>query len=300
MRCALFVLLVLVGPAAFAQSSPRQVLDACIDSLDATVVGLEAMEAACPGLSASLERLGIAALLPQNQPGLLTRDGLINLRSLHARYEQRPERSEIDDNGLQPVLESLREPAEAERSLPWYERFKRWLREALDRQEEQAHPWLRRWLDEHPMSDTVQRVLIYAVMLLAMFLAIVIIVNEIRTERAGRRKASPSGTDSGVAGASSPASMADDLRGKRASALLRMLVATLVNTGRLHGAHSLTHRELISRAKFDDATHSDSFRRVARLAEQEIFGGKHASGAELDDVVQAGRRLHAQLTGAAT
>jgi hypothetical protein len=300
-RSVILLLLVLIGPAVLAQeeSSPRQVLDACIDSLDVEIAGLEAMERACPGLGAALERLGIAALLPENERAVLTRDGLVGLRMMHDRFHRPPERGEIDVAALQPVLESLREPPESERAQPWFERFKRWLREAFDRQEEQSNPWLRRWLDEHPLSETVQRILFYGVMVLVIVLAIVIVGNEIRAARVGRRKMKPASADFGLAAAASSDSMAEELPGQRASALLRMLIAALVKTDRLHGAYSLTHRELIARAEFDDAAQSESFRRVARLAEQEIFGSKPASGTELDDALQAGHRLHQQLLGAA-
>jgi hypothetical protein len=300
-RGVIFFLLVLIGPAVLAQdeSSPRQALDACIDSLDVEVAGLDAMEQACPGLRAALEQLGVAALLSENERAVLTRDGLVGLRTMHDRFHRPPELGEIDVAALQPVLESLREPPESERALPWFERFKRWLREAFGRQEEQTNPWLRRWLDEHSLSETVQRVLFFGVMGLVIVLAIVIVGNEIRAARLGRRKVKPASASHGLAPASSPDSMAKEWPGQPASALLRMLIAALVKTDRLHGAYSLTHRELMSRAKFDDAAQSESFRRVARLAEQEIFGSKPASGTQLDDALQAGHRLHQQLLGAA-
>ena len=86
-------------------------------------------------------------------------------------------------------------------------------------------------------------------------------------------------------------------RSERPSILLQMLVATLVKAGRLQAERSLTHRELTARAKFDDSSQRESFRRVAQLAERIVYGGDEAP-AELDEVVQAGRALHSQLTGA--
>lgn len=294
--------MLLAGPVALAQSdsSPRQVLDECIETLDPGVVGLEDMEEACPGLEAALQQLGIAALMPADQHGLLTRNGLINLRSLLERYEQPPERGELGIDSVRSVLESLREPVEAERSLSWYERFKRWLRGAIDEQEEQANPWLRRWLDEHPVSQTVQLVLFYGVILLVVMLALLIIVNEVRAARAGRRKSRVAAAATDLQGALASALLEAQSRGEQASVLLRMLIATLVKTGRLHSAHSLTHRELMMQARFDDSAQRESFRRVTQLAEHEIFSGKEISGEDLADAVRAGRNLDAQLNGAAT
>lgn len=302
MRFAVLVLLLLIGPAALAQSenSPRQVLDACIDSLGPDVIGLEDMEKTCPELKASLQQLGIAVLVPDDQQSLLTRDGLINLRSLLERYQQPPEHGEIAVDGVDTVLESLREPVQAERSLSWYERFRRWLREAFDKKEEQANPWLGRWLDEHPMSEAVRLALFYGVMLLVMLLAVLIIVNELRAARTGRRKARAAGAATDLHGASSLGLLDVGSRGERASALLRMLIATLIKTGRLHSVESLTHRELMARTRFDDPGQRESFRRVTQLAEREVFSGKEPSSEDVDDAVRAGQILHTQLNGAAT
>jgi hypothetical protein len=293
--------MLLIGPAAFAQSEglQRQVLDSCIDSLGPDIVGLEDMEAACPGLEGALQQLGIAALMPKNQDSLLTHDGLINLRSLLQRYEQPPPRGEVDVDSLHSVLDSLREPVAAERSLSWYERFRRWLREAFDKKQDQANPWLQRWLDEHPMSETVRLALFYGVMALVMLLAVLIIVNEVRAARIGRRKARAANAATDLQNALSAASSDIESRGERASALLRTLIVTLVRTGRLHTAESLTHRELMTRARFDDATQSESFRRVTQLAEREVFSGREPSDEDLDDAVRAGQSLNAQLSGAA-
>lgn len=296
--------MVLAGPAAFAQGesegSPRQVLDACIESLTPDVLGVGDMEKACPGIEAALQRLGVIALLPEAQHGLLSRTGLINLRSLLDRYERPPERGEIDVDGVQAVLKSLREPSASERSLSWYERFRRWLRDAFDQKEDQASPWLERWLEEHPISDAVRLGLFYGVVSLVVLLAVIIIVNEVRAARAGRRKTRAADASTGSQGAFSLAALDLESRGERASVLLRMLIATLVKSGRLHGAQSLTHRELMTRAKLDDAAQRESFHRVTQLAEREMFSGEKASTEELDEALRTGQSLNAQLNGAAT
>lgn len=294
--------MLLAAPALFAQDegSPRQVLDDCIVTLGPNVIGIENMEAACPGLKSALDRLGIVALLTTQQQRLLSRAGLINLRSLLERYEQPPERDQVSVDKLHAVLESMREPAQVEQSQGWYNRFRRWLREAFDKREDQADPWLRRWLDEHPISEAVQLALYYAVLLLILVLAIVIIVNEVRTARSGRRRSRAAAAANLAREAATASLSSAESRGARASALLRSLIATLIRTGRLHGAQSLTHRELMMRAKFDDPAQRESFGRVTQLAEQEVFGDERKHGEDLDDVVQAGERLNAQLNGAAT
>jgi hypothetical protein len=77
-----------------------------------------------------------------------------------------------------------------------------------------------------------------------------------------------------------------------------MLIATLVKTGRLNGAHSLTHRELAKRARFDDSQQRESFQKIAQLAEREVFSGKEVASDDLGEVLRVGRSLDEQLQAA--
>lgn len=141
----------------------------------------------------------------------------------------------------------------------------------------------------------------YGALILVLGLAAAVIVNEVRVALKGRRKRERM-SGAGAAGIFSDAHAArsldldDAARNERPSILLQMLVAALVKTGRLQAERSLTHRELIGRAKFDDSSQRESFSRVARLAERIVYGGDDTP-AELDEVVQAGRALHSQLSG---
>lgn len=303
MRLTFLLLILLAAPAVLAQdqSEARRVLDACIEKLGADDMGLDDLDAACPGLKASLEQLGVMPLLPEAQRNLLMRGGLKNLRALLDRYAQSPEREDISVEDVQSVLDSLREPAEVGRPPTWYERFKRWLSEAFDKQERQNNPWLQRWFDQHPVSEAMRLGLFYGVVLLVVVLAVIIVVNEIRNARAGRRKRRAASLAADLDGVLvSGLSNFDAAGGERPAALLRLLIATLVKTGRLHGAQSLTPGELTTRAHFDDTSQRESFQRVAQLAEREVFSGKDLASDDVDDAVRAARSLNTQLGGAAT
>ena len=76
---------------------------------------------------------------------------------------------------------------------------------------------------------------------------------------------------------------------RKASMLLRMLVATLVQSGRLRTERSLTHRELCARATFDDAQQRQSFQRVAALAERTVYGSRDVPAEEVEPIVAAAR-----------
>jgi hypothetical protein len=302
-RSIVFVLWLLAAPAVFAQEdrSARQVLDECVESVADDVIGMVALEEQCPGLEQALVDLGLDPFIPEWQWDTIGVYGLITLRSVADRYSEPPSERTVQANSLQSILDELKQPVQAEQPLTWFERFKRWLRNLMGQQDSATDSWLSRWFEEHNLSETAQNILFYGALTVVLVLAAAVIVNEVRVARKGRRKKDRVGA-SGAAGAAGDALAARSLdleaasRSERPSILLQMLVATLVKSGRLQAERSLTHRELIGRARFDDSSQRESFGRVAQLAERIVYGGDEAP-AELDEVVQAGRALHSQLSG---
>lgn len=302
MRFSFPVLIFLCVPAAFAQSEApaRQVLQECADSIPPDVVGMEQIEAACPGVEQALDELGLTELMIESQYQLLKRDGLDALLALANRYEHPPERTAANVDSLGPVLDSMRRPPVPEASKSWWERLKERLRQLLNQSEAPPDSWLVRWLDEHRMPELVRSIVMYGAMAIVVALAVLIVVNEIRAARSGRRRKQVTKTvamqpHSVLAGDSESI-----VPGERPSALLKMLVATLIKTGRVHGGHALTHRELTRRARFDDSSQRESFQKLAQVAEREVFGGMAVASDELDEAIRAGRSLDAKLNGAAT
>lgn len=304
MRSILFVSWLLAAPAVFAQEdrSARQVLDECIESVEADVVGMAALEAECPGLEQALVDLGLDPFIADWQRDTIGVYGLTTLRSVQQRYSELPgDRTAVPVDSLQSILEELKQPPQTEQPLTWFERLKRRLRDLLGKQESATDSWLSRWFEERRLSETARNILFYGSMILVVLLALAVIVNEVRVARKGRRKRDRTRVSSAARASGAALGESLDLdaaaRSERPSILLQMLVATLVKAGRLQAERSLTHRELTTRAKFDDSAQRESFRRVAQLAERIVYGGDEAP-AELDEVVQAGRALHSQLTGA--
>jgi hypothetical protein len=302
------LLLLLAAPAVFAQADEpaRQVLDDCVEAIDHDVVGMAAIEAACPGLEAALADLGLASFLSEQQREVIGLQGLMNLQSVVRRYRDAPEAAAVEVDSLQTVLDSLQKPVEAQKPLTWFGRFKRWLRDQLsDDAQTSADSWLARWLSERNLPPQLGAWLVYAVLLLVVVLAIVVIVNEVRVARRARRKASGKQASDELPGADGKiASGMTDIdaaaAADRPSLVLRMLVATLVKTGRLRTERSLTHRELTATAKFDAVEQRECFQRVADLAERVVYGGNTVPTDDLEYVVQAGRTLNSQLSRAAT
>jgi hypothetical protein len=302
-RPIVLALLLLAAPAVFAQEerSARQVLDQCIESVEADVIGMPALEQKCPGLEQALVDLGLDPFIADWQWDTIGAYGLMTLRDVEQRYSEPPAAREVQVDSLKSVLDELQQPVRAEQPLTWFERFKRWLRNLMNKQQAEQDSWLSRLFDEYTLSETARNILFYGSVILVVLLALAVIVNEVRVARKGWRKRDRTQASDVAFGSAEGLARSLDLdgaaRSERPSILLQMLVAALVKTGRLQAERSLTHRELTVRARFDDSSQRETFRRVAQLAERIVYGGDDAP-AELDEVVQAGRALHSQLSGA--
>jgi hypothetical protein len=316
LRACLAVALLLVAPMALSQetqsheaqmraqsSSPeddaRQLLGRCADSLDDESIGLEALEDECPGLEEAIERLGFMPLLSDKQRDQLDLNSLKELRALSYRYGGRAGNNSPGLDSLDSVLDEIKQQR-AEQPLTLLQRFKRWLRSLWERQQASGDPWFTQWLSEHQLSSAVRQGLLIAVTVLIVLLALAVLINELRASGVLRKRqaAAAEGTgffDSALAASAGPMDLDAAAPGERPSLLLRMLVATLVKTGRLRTERSLTHRELGVRARFDDPQQRECFERVAELAERVVYGHARLPREDLDSIVQAGRALNSSL-----
>ena len=306
MRFIVVLVLLAIAPAAWCQAagpderSPLDVIERCGDSADEESIGLTALEEECPGLTRALEQSGYLPLLSTASRDELDAYDLTDLLQVDAWYEE-PAARTVDVGTLGPILDSL-QAQQPERPLGWFERFKRWLRSMLERRGESPDNWLSRWLEEADISDVVAKGILFVALALILALTIFVIVNELRA--AGVFRERPKQDDDAVgAGLAPDAGDATlDLDAlpvdRKASMLLRMLVATLVQSGRLRTERSLTHRELCARATFDDAQQRQSFQRVAALAERTVYGSGEVPAEEVEPIVAAARALDAQLRGA--
>lgn len=308
MRSSVLLVLLAIAPAAWQQAagqderSALEIIDKCGESADDETIGLTALEEECPGVTGALEQSGYLSLLSTAERDQLDGYDLSDLIFVDYWYDDAapPERA-VDVATLTPILDSLRAQTE-ERPLTWFERFKRWLRAILERPESSQDNWFTRWLDNAKISDFVASVILYVALALILGLTIFVIVNELRAAGvfSGRRKSEHDSIAGGAAAtAEDAAAEFDSLSAQRkASMLLRMLVATLIQSGRLRTERSLTHRELSARARFDDARQRESFQRVATLAERTVYGSGEIPAEEIEPIVAAARDLDAQLRGA--
>jgi hypothetical protein len=308
-RCAVLLVLLAIAPAAWCQAAGQDetddiaVIGSCGENAAGDSIGLTALEEECPGLTAALERSGYLALLSTAARDELDPYDLSDLLYVDSWYDDEVVR-DVDADTLGPILDSLR-AQEPERPLTWSERFKRWLRSLLERRQDSPENWLSRWIDEVDVPDVVARGILYVSLSLIVILTIVVIISELRAagvfrKRHGEQDAAMVAGGTGATADDEPADLDALPVDRKASVLLRMLVTTLVQSGRLRTERSLTHRELCARAAFDDAQQRESFRRVAALAERTVYGVGEVSAAEVEPIVAAAQTLDAQLRGAPT
>ena len=304
MRSIVLLLLLAIAPAAWCQTagdaarSAVDLIDDCSDSATEDTIGLTDLESACPGLTSALEDSGYLPLLSTSERAALDVFDLSDLLLVDDWYQQQEAR-DVDVGTLGPILDSLR-AEEPERAPGLLDRLQRWLRSLFGRQQTDPDNWLSRWLDELDVSDTVVRAILLVAIAVLLVMAIGVIYNELRAAGLLRRR--PVVQDDAVNAATSASADATELGAlsaeRKASMLLRMLVATLVRSGRLRTERGLTYRELSARATFDDAQQRESFRRVASLAERTVYGGREIAAEEVEPVVELARALDAQLRGA--
>jgi hypothetical protein len=219
-RLVALLVLLAAAPAAWCQAAgqdeERSALDVigdCSDSADEETVGLTALEAECRGLTRALEQSGYLPLLSTSLREELDAYDLSDLLTVDDWYAQHdPAASAPDPAALGPILESLR-AQQPERPLTWFERFKRQL------------------------TEVVATTVLFVALALILVLTILVIVNELRAAGVfGKRLSSER---EGIA--TSTTTAADDAAvdvdslpaDRKASMLLRMLVTTLVQSGRL-------------------------------------------------------------------
>lgn len=309
MRIAVLIGLLLAASAAdSAQPDPAVAQSAaalvaqCSKSAATDIVGLSELDAACPGLEHALVQLGYAPFVSEAQLDALSVHSLMDLQQLAERYRQPPDAAanEIEVKTLAPILESLRQPPRAELPDTWLQRLKRWLRSVFDQPQRESDSWLSRWLQERTIPEKVRDGIVNGLILLVIALAVVVLFNEARAagllRRGGRRGSRMSDRATGLEPVRPSLSDLDSVAPEqRPSLLLRLLVAALVDAGRLRTEKSLTHRELSQRADFDVAEQRENFQRVAALGERLLYGDARVAPDEIETVVQAGRALNAQL-----
>lgn len=289
-------------PALAVALSPAELVAKCSERAATDIVGLSELDAACPGLEHALVQLGYAPFVSETQLDALTVHSLMDLQRLADRYRQPPDAdaNAIDVTTLGPILESLRQEQRTELPDTWFQRLKRWLHSVFDRPQQQSDSWFSRWLQQRTIPEKIRDGIVNGLIILVIVLALAVVLNEARAagllRRANRRGSQTAERATSLEPTRLSLADLDSVAlEQRPSLLLRLLVATLVDAGRLRTQQSLTHRELSQHADFDAGDQRENFQRVALLGERLLYGDARVAPDEIETVVQAGRVLNAEL-----
>jgi hypothetical protein len=295
--CASILVAAVAAPSAFGQVDA---IDSCIKRLDPqTDVGYERIAARCPDLTGQLDRSAWAAWLPKEWKASdndLSAGSLKDLRQVVAR--ELATRTTSRTPSLVPLHAILADlgPMGLQSTSPW-DRFTRWLREALERGDAHtAHEW---GAARVSLSQSVIDLICYVCLAAVVAMALALIVNELRVAGvfAARRDRAV-----GKAGAHAARYVASDWSAiqrspasDRPRLLLELIAARLVDLNRLPPAGGFTVRELLQRAHFARREDQALLADVALTAERMRFSAEQIPAASLEAVVERGRQLLEQL-----
>lgn len=261
---------------------------------------MAALEAACPGLEAALRDAGVAANLPDGWRESLRPDALRDIATLEQRYLQ-PASQAPDGGGLQAILEQLA----SEQIKPpqsWWDMAMAWLRSWFSTPEEGSGSWLDALLERLGQWRDLITVMTYVLLAVAVIGALAFIFNELRVAGVLSRRMPPASR--GLAEApwedatAGPGDLDAAALADQPAILLRQLVAQLAARGILTTERSLTHRELVARARLPDTESQTRFARVSQLAERVLYGHGTMDDGQVRDVLIDGRHLLQQLQAA--
>lgn len=298
-------------PAAASGAPPLPVptraviaaLDACVRRLDPEVdVGLARIEPLCPGLAATLEAGGAAALLPadwKRPRSDLSAGGLRALRRWLAETGSLPARRAPPDAR---ALQALAAGAGVATEAGSWERFSRWLRSLVDGLEaggESAGPFAR--FGDLSVPQRAWTLLGYVTVLGLLAFVAWVVRAELRAAGLLGRAREPAGTRAatGVADADlAPASLAAVAPLERPAWLLQRISSRLQQLGRLPPPGPLTPREVANGAQLDRAADREPLHAIATAAERVRFGARPPAPADLEPTVAAAAELLDRLSAA--
>ncbi len=258
------------------ENAARALLQSCSEKADEDAVGMEKLEAQCPGLYAAFVDLGFAGSLQRGWQDTLDVAVLDDVLALHARYSKQRPSTGLHTDSLHRVLAGLKQP-DTETAPSLWERFKAWLRSVFGSSSQSSPPWLEKLLERLTLSAAVMRIVVYGLIAMVIGMAIAVVVNELRAagvfgKRVVTNKDEHGGSSYRFGATVSIGDFDAAPWSERPTILLRLIVARLIELRRLQAERSLTHRELSRRVQLSEPKDRERFQHLALLAESLRFG----------------------------
>jgi hypothetical protein len=290
--------LVAVGmlPTA-AIAAPVDVIEACASSASPTLTGIDKFAAVCPDLESAITSTGLDRLLPRGWRERLSTAQLHDLVGIVDRYAAANARATPSTESLGAVLRGLKAAA-APPDKSWWESLKEWLRDWLARSDSAFAKLLRDMAGRVNVSQGALTIVAYCLAAIIGIVALILGIREFQTWAARRKVASGDELPDGQPGKLAATLAEPDQPNSdevRLSRVLRALVMRLLETGRLSAERSLTHRELVSRSRFDQDGQRGDFAGVTAVAEALVYGPRGAVQSAIPQAIERGESLLAQI-----
>jgi hypothetical protein len=298
------LLTLVAGAASAAGQDPIAAIDRCLAQLDPLDKGYASIAARCPDLTPSLLASPWGVWLPRDwyQPrNQLSSNGLVDLRALLVREAARaPVTREPRTSTVRGVLAALAVPAAPAHPRGWWARFKSWLHELFTpAPQPQQDGWLQRLLARLHVPPTLERWIVWSVMVLVVALGLAIVGNELRVAGLFSARRHPGArARSGNAGPRDGVTLEELERASSSQQprlLLELVASRLVAQSRLPPARALTVRELSGMARIEDAADRARLIELAATCERVRFSDAEVAPALLARAITQGRELLASL-----
>jgi hypothetical protein len=282
--------------ATAAIAAPVDVIEACAWSASPTLTGIDKLAAVCPDLESAITSTGLDRLLAPGWRERLSAAQLHDLVGIADRYDAANARPTPSTESLGAVLRGLKAATPPDKS--WWESLKEWLRDWLARSDSAFAKWLRDMAGRVNVSQGALTIVAYCLAAIIGVVALILGVREFRTWIERRKVASGDEQPDGQPGKLAATLAEPDQPNSdevRLSRVLRALVMRLLETGRLSAERSLTHRELVSRSRFDEDGQRGDFAGVTAVAEALVYGPRGAVQSAIPQAIERGESLLAQI-----
>ena len=298
------VVLLLIAPLQAAEpdslAAARKAIDNCTPRLDTQLdVGYDRIAVRCPDLASALERSGVEQWLPQGWKEIrnnLSAGSLTELRSLIDRElaahatERKPRVEKLNE-----VLTGLGDPRRVSNGT-WL-RFKRWVRELLERRDREDHEdWFDRMVRRAGLSDAIGEVVTYVALGAMVVLALIVVLNELKAAGLlGRRaRAATEENDADLATARPAPTVGEIERApliERPRLLLELIASKLTAIRRLPPANAMTVRELSHAVNLEATQDRERLASLASTAERARYAEDGVAPDALESAYLRGREL---------
>jgi hypothetical protein len=276
-------------------AAPADVIAACASSAASTLAGIDKLTAVCPELEGAIASTGLDRVLPSGWRERLNTAQLQDLAEIARRYSRATVRPAPPTDSVGGILRGLNSAAATEKS--WWQSFKDWWNDWVERSDSALAKWLRELSGRAAVSPRLMAIIAYSLAAVIAIGALILVLRETRlwmerreVTRSPRRKAQVGNLAAALAGPEQP-NTAEERLGR----VLRALVLRLLETGRLSAERSLTHRELVSRSRFDGDAERSAFAGVTRVAEALVYGPRGAAQSAIPQAIERGEALLAQI-----